>query len=487
MNQMRRPPRDASLRGRIVGVDQQVPVLGGGRQPYVSLDNAASTPVLREVLETVNRFMDWYSSVHRGAGFKSQVSTRAYEEARGIVADFVGASRDDHVVIFGKNASEAINKVSWRLNPAPDDVVLVSQMEHHSNDLPWRAQARVEHIGVDDSGALDLAHLDSLLRRHAGRVRLVAVTGASNVTGYMPDIHALARRAHAAGAQILVDCAQLAPHRRIDMRGLDDPSHLDYVTLSAHKMYAPFGTGALIGRRDTFEQGEPEHRGGGTIDFVGLDSVTWAPAPDRDEAGTPNVVGAVALAAAIMALSEIGMDQIAAHEAELRAHALNRLARIDGIRLCGTGDAPDAHRHLGVIAFTLSGQPHGLVAAVLAAEYGIGVRNGCFCAHPYLIRLLGLSQDEAEKLRASMADGDRSAVPGLVRISFGMYNSTDDIDRLAVALERIAAGRIGGTYRQDADSGDYIAEGLLMEPAEAFSIARQGLAIMKGPTAGVRG
>lgn len=258
------------------------------------------------------------------------------------------------------------------------------------------------------------------------------------------------------------------------MRRLDDPSHLDYITLSAHKMYAPFGTGALIGRRDTFEAGEPEHRGGGTIDFVALDRVSWAQAPDRDEAGTPNVVGAVALAAAIMALSEIGMDQIAAHEAGLRAHALDRLARIDGIRLYGTGDASDADRHLGVIAFTLSGQPHGLVAAVLAAEYGIGVRNGCFCAHPYLIRLLGLTDDAVDTVRASMADGDRSAVPGLVRISFGMYNALDDIDQLAVALERIAAGRLGATYRQDRDSGEFIAEGLLMDPADAFSILRRG-------------
>jgi selenocysteine lyase/cysteine desulfurase len=440
--------------------------------------------VLREVLETVNRFMDWYSSVHRGAGFKSQVSTHAYEDARGIVADFVGASRAEHVVIFGKNASEAINKVSWRLNLAPDDVVLVSHMEHHSNDLPWWAQARVEHIGVDDSGALDLAHLDSLLCRHAGRVRLVAVTGASNVTGYMPDIHALARRVHAAGAQILVDCAQLAPHRRIDMRRLDDPAHLDYVTLSAHKMYAPFGIGALIGRRDTFEQGEPEHRGGGTIDFVALDSVSWAQAPDRDEAGTPNVVGAVALAAAIKALSEIGMDQIAAHEAGLRAHALDRLARIDGIRLYGTGDASDADRHLGVIAFTLTGQPHGLVAAALAAEYGIGVRNGCFCAHPYLIRLLGLTDDAVDAVRASMASGDRSTIPGLVRISFGLYNATQDIDQLAVALEQIAAGRLATTYRQDPATGDYIAQGVAMDPVDAFSIARQGL---PGRISGVRG
>lgn len=483
MNHMRIPVQVASLRNKIVGMDQDVPTLDGGRRPYVNLDNAASTPVLREVLDTVNRFMGWYSSVHRGAGFKSQVSTAAYEEAREIVASFVGADRGEHVVIFGKNASEAINKVSWRLKLAPDDVVLVSQMEHHSNDLPWRAQARVEHIGVDDSGALDEAHLDSLLHRHAGRVRLVAVTGASNVTGYMPDIHALARRVHAAGAQILVDCAQLAPHRRIDMRSLSDPGHLDYVTLSAHKMYAPFGTGALIGRRDTFEQGEPEHRGGGTIDFVALDSVTWAQAPDRDETGTPNVVGAVALAAAIRALSDIGMDHIAAHEAVLRAHALERLSRIDGLRLYGTGGPSDGSRYLGVIPFTLASQPHGLVAAALSAEYGIGVRNGCFCAHPYLIRLLGITPDRVSEVRSGMANGDRRAMPGLVRISFGMYNSTDDIDQLAVALERISSGRLGATYRQDRETGDYSPVGWRTDIADAFSFRQYGSGAIARETA----
>ena len=184
--------------------------------------------------------------------------------------------------------------------------------------------------------------------------------------------------------------------------------------------------------------------------------------------------GAVALAAAIRALSDIGMDHIAAHEAELRAHALERLGRIDGIRFYGAGDAPGGLRHLGVIAFTLASQPHGLVAAALAAEYGIGVRNGCFCAHPYLIRLLGLSQCEIEDVRATMASGDRSTVPGLVRISFGMYNSLDDIDQLATALERISAGCLGATYRQDQASGAFVAEGSTMDPADAFSISRCG-------------
>ena len=447
------------VRERIVGIDRCVPVLDGSLQPYVNLDNAASTPCLRDVLSTVNGFMEWYSSVHRGTGFKSRVATQAYDDAREIVAEFVGANPRDHVVIFGKNTTEAINKLSYRFPLERDDVVLVSLLEHHSNDLPWRARARVEHIGVDALGRLDEADFDRLLAKHAGRVKLVAVTGGANVTGCMPDVHRLAEKAHAAGAQILVDCAQLAPHRRVEIRALDDPAHLDYVTLSAHKMYAPFGTGALIGRRDTFEHGEPEYRGGGTIEFVGVDSVAWAETPDRDEAGSPNVVGAVALAAAIKALQDIGMDAVARHETDLTAYALERMAEIDGLHIYGDRDPRRTANRLGVIPFNVAHLSHFLVAAILGTEFGIGVRNGCFCAHPYLTHLLGLTKAEARQVGESIAMDDLSTMPGMVRVSFGMYNTTDEVDMLVDALSEIARGEYLGKYVQDRASGEYHAQG----------------------------
>jgi selenocysteine lyase/cysteine desulfurase len=458
---------DVSWRDRIVGVDESVPVLGGGRQPCLSLDNAASTPALKEVMDAVNGFMPWYASVHRGAGHKSQRSTQAYDDARDTVARFVGASLDEHTVIFGKNCTEAINKLSYRLPLGPDDVVLVSLLEHHSNDLPWRARARVVHIGADAQGRLDEVHFEHLLRTHAGRVRLVALTGGSNVTGHMPDVHGLAAKAHAAGAQILVDAAQLAPHRAIDMRSLGDPGHLDYLALSAHKLYAPFGTGALIGRRDTFEHGEPEHRGGGTIEFVSTDRVTWAAAPARDEAGSPNVVGAIALAAAVRALQGIGMAAIAAHEAELTAHALHRLSEVNGLRIYGDARPEGAARRLGVIPFNLITRSHFLVAAVLSAEHGIGVRNGCFCAHPYLMHLLGLTPTAVQSLREQIAQGDRRGMPGMVRVSFGLFNTTDDVDRLVDALQQIARGRMHGRYVQDRTSGECRLDGAGTEPGPA--------------------
>ncbi|MBW7959367.1 MAG: aminotransferase class V-fold PLP-dependent enzyme, partial [Candidatus Promineofilum sp.] len=302
------------MRSRILGLDREIPLLDGRRVTYVNLDNAASTPPLLDVVRAIEEFMPYYSSVHRGTGFKSRLSTVAYDQAHEIIGRFVGADLDTNTVIFGKNTTEAINKLAYRFPLRPDSVVITTQLEHHSNDLPWRPHAHVVHVRALPDGRMDEADFDRLLKEYAGRVALVAVTGASNVSGYLQPIHRMARKAHAAGARILVDAAQLAPHRRVDMRPDDDPEHLDFVTLSAHKMYAPYGTGALIGPKEIFLNDAPEYRGGGTVDIVTLDEVYWAGVPDREEAGSPNVVGAVAMAVAARVLMEVGMDEVAAHE-----------------------------------------------------------------------------------------------------------------------------------------------------------------------------
>ncbi len=445
-----------SYRPLFVGLEVAVPLLDGSHRRYINLDNAASTPPLKAVKRALDDFLPYYSSVHRGTGFKSQLSTAVYEQAREITMRFVGADPQTHTCIFGKNTTEALNKLARRFPFTPErNVVITTGMEHHSDDLPWRAVAEVVHVRLTPDGRLDEADFDAQLAAHRERVALVAVTGASNVTGYLNPIHRLAEKAHAVGAQIVVDCAQLAPHRKIDMRPLDDPGHLDYVALSAHKMYAPFGTGALIGRRDTFERGAPDLRGGGTVAIVTLDDVVWADPPERDEAGSPNVVGAVALAAAIRELERIGMDNVAAHEADLTAYALRRLPRVPGIQLYGDTDPRRAAERVGVIPFNLRGMSHFLVAAVLGHEFGIGVRNGCFCAHPYVLHLLGLSADQAQAVRRQMLAGDRREMPGLVRVSFGLYNTREDVDALVDALMQIAHGEARGTYSQDRATGEF--------------------------------
>jgi selenocysteine lyase/cysteine desulfurase len=446
-------------RDLIVGIEAKVPLLDGQLKTYINFDNAASTPALREVLQTVNDFMPWYSSVHRGSGFKSLLATKAYDDAREIVSDFFGANSSEHVVIFGKNSTEAINKLAYRLDLAKGDVVLVSLLEHHSNDLPWRGRAQVKHIKTDKVGRLDEANLDNLLKTYGHKVKLVAITGASNVTGHMPNIHRIAKKVHDAGAQILVDCAQLAPHRRIAVKSLHDPEHLDYIAVSAHKMYAPFGTGALIGRKDTFEKGEPDQRGGGTIDVVTTTEVDWAAPPDSDEAGSPNVVGAVAMATALKALDRIGMDKIAKHETELTTYTLEKMSNVARLEILGENGSGLSSSRLGVIPFNIKGLHHSLVAAILGTEWGIGVRSGCFCAHPYVTDLLDLPADELRAFRDDVRKGDKSTMPGLVRVSFGMYNSQEEVDELIEALAQIAAGDYKGTYKQDKRTGDYCAVG----------------------------
>ncbi len=444
-----------NVREQIVGVDALVPLLNGSHSPYVNFDNAASTPALRPVYEKVNEFMTWYSSVNRGTGFKSQIATQAYELAHDLVGWFVGANLETNTVIFGKNTTEAINKLAHRFPLERDDVVLVSLMEHHSNDLPWRQRACVHHIAINDDGSLDEEDFDRLLRLHAKQVKLVAISGASNVTGHVTPIHRLAEKAHAAGAKILVDAAQLAPHRPIDMRPDDDPGHLDFVTISAHKMYAPYGTGALIGPTSLFAQGTPDLVGGGTVNAVTVDEVHWNQPPDRDEAGSPNVVGAVALAQAILSLQQIGMEVLARHEAELTAYALRRLQEIDAVELYGLTDPERASERLGVVPFTVQGVDHYKVAAVLSFEGGIGVRNGYFCAHPYLLSLLGISSEEAIRHQQEIRKGTRVGLPGLVRISFGCYNTIEEVDHTVAMLARVATGHIDGEYEQDPVSGAY--------------------------------
>ncbi len=440
----------ADFRGYVAGLDTLVPVHGGKRL-YINLDNAASTPPFKSVLQTVNAIAPWYSSVHRGNGFKSRLSTDAYEEARQIVLQFFGANPTEHVAIFGKNTTEAINTLSYRLGLRKTDIVLISHAEHHSNDLPWRARATVKRIGVTPEGIIDQDDFIRLLNRYKGRVKLVAISGASNVTGHVPDIHWFAQKTHEAGAQIAIDCAQLAAHRAIRMGNLDNPAHLDYIAVSGHKMYAPFGTGALIGRRDTFMQGEPGHRGGGTITFVTPTSVDWALPPESDEAGSPNVIGAVALASAIRTLEHIGLDNIAKHETELTSYTLSQLAKNPNLHLYGQSGT--ANRS-GVVPFSVRGMPPHLVAAVLGYEWGIGVRSGCFCAQPYVMSLLNIGPQTQRAIRYKLLHNQREAIPGMVRMSIGLYNTPQEIDVLVKALEAIASGK-HETYAVDTHTGFY--------------------------------
>ena len=448
-----------NVRDQIIGIDRNVPLLDGSLVQYINLDNAATTPTLRPVFDKVNEFLTWYSSVERGAGFKSRLSTQMYNLAHEIVARFVGADPKQHTVIFTKNTTESINKLAHRIAFTPKDIVLRSIMEHHSNDLPWRMNANVEYININPHGGLDLDHLDQLIAKFKDRIRLIAISGASNVTGYLNPIHEIAEKAHAVGAEVFVDAAQLAPHRVIEMRPLDDPSHIDYLAMSAHKMYAPYGTGVLVGRKDTFLKGDPDSVGGGTIELVTENEVRWADLPEKEEAGTPNAVGAVALAEAILCMQQIGMESIADHEARLSAYLLRKLKKIDGISIYGDTDPANTAQRLGVIPFAVDGMPHQLLAAILAYERGIGVRNGCFCAHPYVLKLLHVSRSRIEEYKDEVEHGSHEGLPGLIRVSFGCYNEESEVDALIDQIERAVRGEYHGEYIQDRKTGEFHPKG----------------------------
>ena len=449
-----------AYRSLFVGLDAPVPLLNGPARPYVNLDNAASTPSLKAVKQAIDDFLPYYSSVHRGTGFKSQLSTHAYDQARHSVLRFLGADGQTYTCIFGKNTTEAINKLAHRFPFTTErDVVLVSGMEHHSNDLPWRAAAKVVHVATLPDGRMDEDDFDAQLANYSKRLALVAITGASNVTGLLNPIHRLAEKAHSVGAQIAVDAAQLAPHRKIEVGALEDPAHFDFISISGHKMYAPFGSGALVARKDVFSQGDPDYRGGGEVEIVTFDNVVWSDPPERDEAGSPNTVGAVALAAAVRALEAVGMEQVAAHEAKLTEYALTRLNQMKGITIYGDPDPQQAAQRLGVIPINVEGMIHYLAAAILGYEFGIGVRNGCFCAHPYMLHLMGVKDERAEQVRSQIISDDRRSVPGMVRISFGLYNTLEDVDALLDALSCIVRGEYRGRYTQVISNGEFYPEG----------------------------
>lgn len=430
----------------LVGDDVLVPCDDGLERRYVNLDTAASTSALPAVAQRVHEFLPWYSSVHRGAGYKSRHATQLYEYARAAALDFAGRPRDgDDVAIVCRNTTEAINHLAYRLRLSPHDTIVTTVIEHHANLLPWARLCRRRFVECGPDGTFDLDDVTDALDA-SPRPKLLALTGASNVTGWLPPIDDIIDAAHDRGIPTLIDAAQVAPHRRL-------PATADYLAWSGHKMYAPFGAGILLGPRRSFTEGDPFLAGGGAVDLVDLDEVTWTDPPEREEAGSPNVVGAVALHAAIDEFHRIGWDAIVAHDRELSTRLRNGLAAIPGVTVLGPDLTVDT---LPVAAFTIAGLHHALVAARLSVEHGIGVRHGCFCAHPYLLRLLDLTPGEVADYHAAVQAGDRRAMPGAVRASAGLSTSVADIDLLLAAVRQIAAGDPARLdYDQDPHTGDF--------------------------------
>ncbi|MER6555383.1 MULTISPECIES: aminotransferase class V-fold PLP-dependent enzyme [Streptomyces] len=428
----------------VLGADVTVPLVTGGDVTYAALDYAASSPALQRVWDDVAAYAPYYGSVHRGAGYLSQLSTDLFETSRATVAEFLGCRAEDQVV-FTRSTTDSLNLLAAAL-PAGCQV-FVFETEHHASLLPWR-DARVTYLDAPRTPDQAVATLEkALAARDPHGPALVCVTGASNVTGELWPVRELAAAAHAHGARIVLDAAQLAPHHPVDIAELD----VDWVAFSGHKLYAPFGSGVLAGRADWLVDAEPYLAGGGASRKVarradgGVD-VEWHTTAARHEAGSPNVIGVYSIAAACKALTEAGFDRLVDREQQLVTRVREGLADVPEVKVLSLfGD--DAPR-VGVLSFVVEGWNSSHFAAALSAEYGIGVRDGLFCAHPLVRTLLGSEpQDPGECGAPDAAPGERSL--NAIRVSFGAGTPDEHIERFLGAVRELVGEGARWTYRTE--------------------------------------
>ncbi|MFJ6753765.1 aminotransferase class V-fold PLP-dependent enzyme [Streptomyces sp. NPDC091273] len=438
----------------VLGRDVTVPLVTGGEVTYAALDYAASAPALQRVWDDVAAYAPYYGSVHRGAGYLSQLSTDLFEQSRVTVAEFLDCRPADQV-IFTRSTTDSLNLLAAVL-PA-DCQVFVFETEHHASLLPW-TNAQVTYLNAPRTPDEAVATLERALADREPSPSssswgdpkgpaLVCVTGASNVTGELWPVKELAAAAHAHGARIVLDAAQLAPHHPVSVRDLD----VDWVAFSGHKLYAPFGSGVLAGRADWLQQAEPYLAGGGASRKVarredgGVD-VEWHTTAARHEAGSPNVIGVYSIASACKALTEAGFDSLVARERHLIAKVREGLAEVPAVRVLSLfGD--EAPR-VGVISFVVDGWNSSHFAAALSAEYGIGVRDGLFCAHPLVRTLLGSEpQAQGECGAPEAAPGERSL--NAIRVSFGAGTPDEHVDRFVRAVKELVADGAKWQYRTE--------------------------------------
>lgn len=421
----------------VLGRDVLVPIVTGGEVTYAALDYAASAPALQRVWDDVAAYAPYYGSVHRGAGYLSQLSTDLFEQSRVAVAEFLGCRADDQVV-FTRSTTDSLNLLAGAV-PAGTKVY-VFETEHHASLLPWR-DAEVTYLSAPRSPGEAVAALEAALAGREAGPALVCVTGASNVTGEIWPVRELAAAAHAHGARIVLDAAQLAPHHPVDVAELD----VDWVAFSGHKLYAPFGSGVLAGRADWLREAEPYLAGGGASKKVarrsdgGVD-VEWHETAARHEAGSPNVIGVYSIASACRALTEAGFDRLVEREQELVGRVRAGLAEVPEVKVLSLfGD--DAPR-VGVISFVVRGWNSSHFAAALSAEYGIGVRDGLFCAHPLVRTLLGDDRQEP-------GDCGGDATLNAIRVSFGAGTPDEHVDRFLAAVAELVRDGAKWNYRTE--------------------------------------
>lgn len=420
----------------LVGIDSKVITHSGDCIKAINFDNAATTPPFKGVIDYIIKLSDYYGSIGRGAGHKAEITTRIYNDSKNKIMDFFNINeKENYTVIYVNNTTDGINKLARILLKDKSDIVLTTRMEHHSNDLPWRRHGTVDYIEVDELGRIKINELETKLIEHKGRIRFVSVTGASNVTGYINDIHKIAKIAHKYGAKIIVDGAQIVPHKKVDMLGKCKEEKIDFLVFSGHKVYAPFGAGVIIGLKRDFEESLPDNEGGGIVNHVLDWKVEYLSPPEKEEAGTPNFFGAISIQKSLEQLDEIGFDKLFKHEEMLRNKVISGLTSIP--KIINYGDIYNIDDRLGIGVFNIIDMYHQEVAESLAQNYGISVRQGWFCAHPYCRRLMHMS----DKVANTFAMDSTTRMPGMIRASFGIYNTEEEVDTFLEAIEEISKGK----------------------------------------------
>lgn len=403
---------------------------GGAAKPLINFDNAATTPALVPVMDEIRRELALYGSIGRGFSPKSDHSTDNYNVIRDKVLGFTGADPEEYTCFFVSSVTDGLNKLSLALIDDKDDIVLATRMEHHSNDLPWRRNCKVIYSETDALGRIDYSDIEEKLQ--SNDVKYLCITAASNVTGYVTDIHRAASLAHRYGAGIIVDGAQIAAHRRVSMRGHTPEEDIDFFVFSSHKMYSPFGSGAVVGRRSVLDDHVPGFCGGGTVRIAADDWVKLKNSPEVYEAGSPNYPGAVGLGKAIDVLTLVGFDSIEEHDRALVGRLIGGLRHFDNITIYG--DTDDISDRAGIVSFNFTDINSHVLAADLARLGGIATRRGAFCAHPYVWRLMDIPEEDLH----GFIKCDDANTPGMIRVSFGIYNTAEEVDEFLRLLADIS-------------------------------------------------
>ncbi|MDH5299897.1 MAG: aminotransferase class V-fold PLP-dependent enzyme [Gammaproteobacteria bacterium] len=460
------------------GLNTHYPLADGRISRRIYLDSSASTLMMKPALEAAQAYLEHYSNTHSTVHTSAHITDYTLRWAQQQILNFVGASTTDYICISqGSGTTGVANRLAAGLATLRPErgVVLVSGMEHHSNDLPHRLHAQqVEHIPLcgagANSGAVDLQALAALLEKYRQQVNYVAVTGVSNVTGIANPLAEIACLAHAHGAYLVVDAAQMAAHAPLKVSEWD----VDFVMLSGHKIYAPGSPGILVARAELLQHMLPREVGGGVVDKVSVHHYDLVDdLVDREHAGTPNIFGTVLLGCVTHILMQYGMEKIRDNEYELHRWACQLLReRCPSIRIYG--DSANCER-LGSLSFNLRGIEHGLVAAVLNDFFGIAVRNQCFCAHPYVHTMLldDLIDTDFGDMTPQQLEYYASAHRGMVRASFGLYTQREDVEALADALCQIAnnIAEYSDKYRLD-DDGGFVLRQPRAKPNELFDIEK---------------